>query len=369
LITWLPVGGIERRLVAVLPRLMRRGFDVRLVCLREEGVLGQELRDQGVPLDVIPMRSRLDPLGVPKLSRYLREHRTQLVHAHMYRSMVPGTVAAKLAKVPVVFSQVHNVGTWESKRQKGMDRFLSNWRTGTICVSRAVQDDVVRTLGIPREKAPVLYNGIDTEAYHPDAALRSKTRAELGIAEDQVVAFVPARLHSNKNPIGVVEAFEKAAADQPNALLLWAGHGPMEEQVAEAIQSRGLGGRFRLLGRRDDMAALYNAADVMVLSSFKEGFSNAVIEALACGTPVIAADVGGNREAIHDESVGWIHNAGDNAKLAEQLHHAFSRSEALAAMADKCRERAMVFSLDALVDQTDKLYRDAIARASACAKR
>ncbi|MDK2972823.1 MAG: hypothetical protein PWP23_2578 [Candidatus Sumerlaeota bacterium] len=363
-ITWLPVGGIERRLVAVLPRLAALGFDIRLVCLREFGPLAEEIRAAGVPVDLLKMKTRLHPPGLRAFAAYLREHRTQILHAHMYRASVPGTVAARMAHTPVVFGQVHNVGTWESSRQVWTDRFLCRWRTGMIAVSQAVQRDVCATLGLPEEQVRVLYNGIDTDHFFPDPQLRATARRELALDDDTVALLVPARLHANKNPQGVLTAFEAASARAPHrAVLLFAGKGPLEEEVRAAIAQRGLAERVRLLGSRDDMPALYNAADAVVLSSFKEGFSNAVVEALACGKPVIAADVGGNKEAVNDERVGWIHEAGDGEALARQMAEALANPAALVARADDCRARALVFSLDGLVEQTATLYRQALAAA------
>ena len=363
LITWLPVGGIERRLVSVLPRLRDRGFDVRLVCIREYGVLADELRESGVPVDLVELKSRLHPLGIRSLAAYLRQHRTQLVHAHMYRAAVPGTIAARLARVPVIYSQIHNVDSWDNGRQVLMDRFLARARTGVICVSKAVRDDVCATLGLPREKTPILYNGSDTETFQPDEDLRRRGREELGLDDNSLAVLVPARLHSQKNPLGTLEAFAAARekADTP-VVLLFAGKGPMEEEIRARIREHGLQDSVRLLGTRDDMPALYNACDLMLLSSFKEGFSNAVVEALACGKPVVASDVGGNAEAISSRDFGWIHPPGDGDALTAQLAEAFSNPEALRSMASACRARGEVFSLDRLVEKTEKLYRDAIAR-------
>lgn len=362
LITWLPVGGIERRLVSVLPKLRDRGWPVRLVCLRELGPLAQELIDKNIPVDLVKLRTRLDPFGIRRVAALLRATETRLVHAHMYRAMVPGTIAARVAKVPVVFSQVHNVDTWESPRQAWMDRKLSAWRTGTLCVSQAVQEDVCKTLGLPPGKAPVLYNGVDTDRFRPDAAMRDRARAELGLAAETRALLVPARLHENKNPLGVLKAF-LAASERANAVLLYAGAGPMEAVMREAIAAASAADRVRLLGRRDDMPELYNAADVVVLSSFKEGFSNAIVEALACGRPVIAADVGGNREAVDRAEVGWIHEAGDTETLAKQMAEALAEGDGLRAREDACRRRGLDFGLDKLVDETDALYRRALREA------
>ncbi|MCB2155840.1 glycosyltransferase [bacterium] len=361
IITWLPIGGIERRLVSVLPRLRDRGYNVRLVCVRELGALAPELQDAGIPVDLVKLRTRLDPAGLRKLAAYMRQHNASIVHTHMYRSNVPGTIAARLAKVPVNFAQVHNVDTWESARQRSMDRFLTRWRTGVICVSGAVQRDVVQTLNIAPERAPILYNGSDTERFRPDAELRRHGREALGVDKDRLVVLVPARIHGNKNPIGVVQAFKEARAKVgTDPLLFWAGKGPMQDRLREAIPAEGLGDCFRLLGARDDMPELYNAADVVLLSSSKEGFSNAVVEALACGKPVVAADVGGNAEAIDSPAVGWIHEAGSHEQLVAQLAEAMSGREALVRRAGACRKRGLRFSLDALIDDTDALYRRAL---------
>ncbi|MEQ8822126.1 MAG: glycosyltransferase [Sumerlaeia bacterium] len=362
-ITWLPVGGIERRLVSVLPRLADKGFAPRLLCIREEGPLAQELRDAGVPVDLIALRTRLDPFGIRRMAAALRTHGTRVLHSHMYRSNVPGTLAGRLARVPVVFGQVHNVGTWETPRQRAMDRFLCRWRTGMICVSRAVQRDVRDNLGLPEDATPVLYNGCDTDRFRPDEALRAATRDALGIAPGQLAALVPARLHSQKNPLHTAEAFARAlghlGASSATPVLLFAGGGPMEDALRDRVAQLGLAENVRLLGKRDDMTALYNAADVMVLSTAKEGFSNAVVEALACGKPVIAADVGGNAEALTPE-VGWLHEAGDTEALASQLAEAFAGPEALARRAAACRDRGLRFSLDRLVEETAALYRRAL---------
>jgi glycosyltransferase involved in cell wall biosynthesis len=363
LITWLPVGGIERRLVSVLPRLVERGFRARVVCLREEGALAGELRDAGIPVDVLRLKSRIDPVRIPKLARMLKTWGASIVHSHMYRSNVPGTLAGRLARTPVVFSQVHNIDTWESPRQLWMDRQLCRWRTGVICVSRAVQEDVCTRLQLPPGRAPILYNGSDTTEFSPDPLLRAQTREALGLPDGTVALLVPARLHSQKRPLDVLRAYLQAAdASSIPSRLLFAGAGPMEERLREAIRAANAQDKVQVLGRRDDMAALYNAADVVILSSEREGFSNAVVEALACGKPVIAADVGGNREAITSGDVGWIHSRGDDAALTAQISEALARPDRLRDMANACRERGLAFSLDALVDATAQLYHQALAQ-------
>lgn len=356
-ITWLPVGGIERRLVAVVPRLKELGWNARVVCVRERGPLASELEEQGIPVDVIPFRSRLAPGGLKQLAGYFRQHQARVVHSHMYRSNIPATVSGALARVPVVFGQIHNVDSWDNNRQALMDRALARFRTGTLAVSRAVQRDVMQRLHLPETKVPLLYNGIDVDAFVPDAVAGESLRREWNAAPDDVVFVVPARLHPQKNPFGVLDSFSKGAP--AGAMLVFVGGGKLEAELA--ARAKGSGARVLLAGEHNDMKAVYNAADAVVLSSLKEGFSNAVVEALACGKPVIASDVGGNREAISESRFGWIHDARDHQTLAAQLVEAAGLGrEGLAAMREACRARASAFSIDALIRRTHELYTSAL---------
>lgn len=360
-ITWLPVGGIERRLVTVLPRLKRRGWNPTLYCVRERGPLAQELEQAGVPVIVVPFRSRLSPVGLRRLSAQFRARSTELVHSHMYRSNVPATIAARMAGTKAIFAQIHNVDTWETPRQRSLDRWLCRWRTGIIAVSGSVQRDVVQNLRLSESRVPVLYNGIDTERFRPDAEKRASTRAALGLEPTETAVLVPARLHPQKNPFGMLAAWQEALPAAPGrATLLFAGDGGERERLAADIEDRKLGGSVRLLGSRDDMDALYNAADAIALPSFKEGFSNAIVEALACGKPVLATDVGGNAEAISSPAVGWIVPSGDVSALAQALADLLRRGPALEEFAEPCRRRGLVFSIDAMIDETHRLYVSAL---------
>jgi glycosyltransferase involved in cell wall biosynthesis len=272
----------------------------------------------------------------------------------MYRSNIPATLAGLLARVPVRLAQIHNVDSWDSGRQAFLERIVARGRTATLAVSRAVQRDVMARLGLPESRVPVLYNGIDTARFSPNGT--SEFRDRWGVGETELLFVVPARLHPQKNPFGVLEAFEKLG---PNAAarLVFVGAGKLEEELKQRVQRSSMAARVALVGQVDDMPAVYRAADAVVLSSFKEGFSNAVVEALAVGKPVIASDVGGNSEAINSPKVGWIHPAGDGRALAEQLHAVLQMGRAgLAEMRTDCVARAQAFSIEALVEETHQLY-------------
>lgn len=369
-ITWMGHGGIERRIVAVLPRLRDYNIEAELVCLRERGPLADDVEAAEVPLHVLGFKRRWDLGALARLTRLITAGGFQLVHAHMYRAYLPATVAAWRAGVPII-GQVHNVDTWTSWRQRWMDRALCGRRAAMLAVSERVADDVRHHLRLPRQRVQVLYNGIDLPAFRPtDAAeRRASVRAALGIDAGAGVAVCPARLHPQKNHAGLLKAWADALQQitQPTGStaeswhLLLAGDGPARPEVEALIakaQSEGMRANcVHVLGHRDDMVDLYQASDVMVMPSFKEGFSNAVIEAMAAGLPVIATDVGGNAEAIEEGVSGMILPPGDTPALTRALCEMMTNAQRRQAMARGAWNRAEHFSIDEMIRQTAIIYR------------
>ncbi|HOR26762.1 MAG TPA: glycosyltransferase [Candidatus Sumerlaeota bacterium] len=366
-ITWLPVGGIERRLVATLPRFDRERFELSLVCIRERGALADELEAAGIRVDCIPFRKRWDPRALRQLTDLMRERRIDIVHSHMYRSNVPATAAARRARTPVVWAQVHNVGTWETRRQVWIDRWLCRWRTGVIAVSEKVRRDVMATLNLPPERVPVVYNGVDLARFAAARPRRPAVRAREQVGEHDVVFLFAARLVEQKRATDLLTAFADLQ-QQPGGerLRAWiVGDGPLREQLERQAEALPQPAAVRFFGRRTDVEDFYAAADIFVLPSTREGFSNALVEAMATGAAVIATDVGGNAEAVRDGQDGLI----VPPLRVDALRDAMARLAGDAALrrrlADAAAARARRFSLEAMVTQLEELYAESYRRAVA----
>lgn len=360
-ITWLPVGGIERKLVDVLPRLDRDRFDVSLVCLREMGPLADELAEQGVSVSLIRFRKRWDLGALRRLTAVMKKRKIDVVHSHMYRSNVPATVAGHRAGVKHIWSQVHNVDTWETRRQLSMDRFLCRWREGMIAVSKEVQRDVMQQLNLPEERVRVIYNGVDTDRFGTGEG-RDELRREWGAEENDRVFLMAARMVEQKRPQDFLQMarhlmdLERAMRKRPRSLFIVAGEGPKTAELKDQVLSLPMPERVRFIGQRDDMPRVMNAADVFVMTSVKEGFSNALLEAMASGLAIIATSVGGNAEAVRDGKDGVI----IPPMQIEHLHRTADRMVMDNAWRDSlrasARERAQNFSLDAMVRRLEALY-------------
>lgn len=359
-ITWLPVGGIERRLVATLPRIDRSRFDVQLVCIRERGVLADELEAAGIPVHLVPFRKRWDPRALRELAALMRRERIDIVHSHMYRSNVPATVAARLAGVRTVWGQVHNVGTWETRRQVWTDRLLTRWRTGMIAVSERVAQDVRRTLHLPESRVRVIHNGVDLERFRAARARRDEVRARMGVGPEDVVAVFAARLVNQKRCTDLLEAAARLQRDgRGGRLRLWIlGDGPLRAELERAAAALPDPGAVHFAGRRDDVEDWLAGGDLFVLPSTREGFSNALIEAMATGLPCIASDVGGNAEAVRDGIEGRIIQPLAVDQLTEAIAGMLADDERRRAMGAAALARSETFSIDRMIAAVEQLYEE-----------
>jgi glycosyltransferase involved in cell wall biosynthesis len=352
---------VERFIIDVYPRLDRSRFNVRQVCLRERGPMADELERLGVPVQVCSMSSRHSPVGLRQLADLMRRQRIDIVHSHMYRANTSATIAAWMAGVPVVVTHIHNVGTWETHRQRWMDRLLARWRDAIVCVSEKVREDVLRTLRLPPPKVRVIYNGVDVARFS-DRSQREPTRAALGLAPGEVAIIYVGRLVDQKNPMALAGIAEAVAGPRPGVKLIVAGDGPRRAGLEEHIRQRGLADRVLFLGRRDDVPALLQAADLAVLPSFKEGFSLVVLEALAAGLPLVATAVGGTPEAIEHGHSGVIVPPGDDAALVEAVARLVDNTDQRARMAGEAVRRAQRFNLKRTVADLEELYLKLAAR-------
>lgn len=357
-ITWLPVGGIERRLVALLPRLDSERFNVSLVCIRERGPLADELEAAGIPVHLVPFRKRWDLAALRQLADLMREKRIDIVHSHMYRSNVPATVAARMAGVKHVWTQVHNVGTWETPRQAMMDRFLCLWRDGVIAVSERVREDVMKRLHLSPRRARLIYNGVDIRRFSEARALRGQVRAQLKVTDRETVFLFAARLVEQKRAQDFLSAFATLQRESGGARLrAWIlGDGPLLGELQAQAAALPSPGAVTFFGKRADVEAFMAGADVFVLPSTKEGFSNALVEAMASGLAIVATDVGGNAEAIRDGIDGLIVPPLNVKTLTAAMRRMAGEPTFRRAMALSAGRRAEEFSLERMLLAVENLY-------------
>jgi glycosyltransferase involved in cell wall biosynthesis len=269
-------------------------------------------------LTLSPTRSRARGVVAVALRRrgiVRRARGADLVHVH--GDMAAMLIAPALAARPLVIT-TH--GLHRLRRSDRLGARLVRHRltaavaaaTRVICHTREERDDLVAVLPASlHERLSVVPNGV---ALPPavDPEHRGRTRAELGLDEDEVAIVFAAQLEERKDPLGAIGAVEAARADGAKVVLLLAGDGPLAVEVGARA-----GDGVHVLGRRDDLERLFTAGDLFLLPSAREGMSFALLEAMGHGLVPVVADGAGNAETIADS--GLVYAAGDARALTAVL--------------------------------------------------
>ncbi|MDP2849252.1 MAG: glycosyltransferase [Humidesulfovibrio sp.] len=316
LITGLGLGGAETWLARLLSRLPRERFDCRVVSLLditgEHGQLVERIRHLGVPVESLGLRRGVPSPGAAcQLVSLLRQWRPQVLQTWLYHADLLGLLAARVSGCGAAVSWGLRSGYMDFSRYSFSTRLtvracalLSAWPEAVTANSLAGAEHHMAALGYVPRKLVVLENGVDGALFRPAAEARLRLRSEWGVDENALLIGLVARLDPMKGHAVFCQAARLVLEQFPSARLVFCGPGteaagPIRGQVdGRAGELDGLLARHGLeaaairLGRRDDMAQVLAALDVLALPSLGEGFPNALAEALACGVPSACLDVG-----------------------------------------------------------------------------
>lgn len=308
--TDLQLGGAQKSVAAICLGLQREGYDVHVACSSRAGrvvnddILPQQLQQAGIDMHDVPAMRRLispphDIIAFVQLVRLMRRLKPTIVHTHCSKAGILGRLAAAAASVPIV---VHSQRGWSFYAAgSAVTRWLyiacehvaAPFGQLYFAVSHAVvRDGVALRLGTP-DRYRVVRSGIDLAPFLTTRknADRPAARRQLGIDEDCRIVGSVCRLVQAKAPLDLVAVARQVLQRRPDTLFIVVGDGPMADDLVDAAHEAGLGDRFRMLGRRDDIPEAMAAMDVFLLTSRWEGFPRVLVEAAAVGLPIVATDV------------------------------------------------------------------------------
>lgn len=360
------VGGAERLVVHLVEHLPRERFAPVCVCL--ESALGThyeaQVRAAGVPLYFLGKGASASGGVLRQMSALFRQYRPAVVHTHIIGLNYAYPLMLRY-RTPAGVHTVHSLAPREKGVRVGawVRTLAFRYRVGgvvPVAVADEVRTSIQQVYGYP--DPPLIPNGIPTDAYAPDAGIRTQWRAAHGIEPDAIVLTHIGRFAPPKNHALLIEAFARVRSDGPLYLLL-VGGGDLESAVREQVAGLGLGARVRFLGVRSDVADILRASDVFVLSSRVEGNPMSVMEAMAAGLPVVSTAVGGVPELVRDGETGLLVPSEDVGALAGALQALVDDGVRRRALGAAARQHAVAhFDIRHTVQGYARLYERLLRR-------
>ncbi|WP_146527907.1 glycosyltransferase family 4 protein [Novipirellula artificiosorum] len=348
-ITSMPVGGAETLLVNLMRRMDRDVMVPEVACLKEAGPLGEAIGAEfAVHTDLLS--GKYDLRVLPRLVRLMRQRRIDVVvTVGAGDKMFWGRIAAKVAGVPVIVSALHSTG-WPDGVGR-LNRMLTPLTDAFIAVADSHGDFLRDFEGFPGEKVRVIRNGIDCNRFSPSAGSRRELRDELGLAEETPIVGIVAALRSEKNHAMFVRAAAKASERFSNAHWVIIGDGPQRPAIEDLCDRYGISDHVHLLGTRHDTPKLVAGFDVFALSSLNEASPVSILEAMACGVPVVATDVGSVCESVIEGVSGHLVASEDATGLAQAIGRLLEDPQKRRTMGESGRRQVIATgSLEAMVE-------------------
>ena len=351
-------GGTEGQFVEIACGLNRSRWNVHVSCLRAEGPLRPRLEAAGVrpwSCGRGSFKSLRFPLAVWEIARYLRAHRIQLVHSFDFYSNILGVPAARLARVPIVIASQRELGDLRPPLQRRVHRIVLQLSDFVLVNSGAVAERMKLHGGIAPARIVAIPNGVELARFSPPQTPTRHLSARVTIG-------TLANLRPGKGLGDLLHAAALVRDRFPDGRFVVWGEGPLRPGLEALVRTLDLGDVVELPGWTAEPEAALRELDIFVLPSHSEACSNALLEAMATGLPIVATRMGGNPAIVEDEVTGLLVPPGDPAALAKAIIRLVEDPMLAGRLGDRARDVVRSrFGLDRMLSCVQTLYERALA--------
>lgn len=351
---------MENGIVNITKGLDPAEFEVHCCCLERPGAFVERL----------PHRENVHVLGkkpgfsfesIFKLNRLISRLKPDLLHSHNLGPLIYSGISSVWGTTCPIVQGEHSLLTPE---ECGPKRLRQRHWLYMACreihtVSTQLQEQLLQ-LGFPREKISVILNGVDTDRFSTGDRMAARQQVGLeNLGVGDVVLGIVGRFGAFKRHAVLIDSFNQLASERKNLHLLIVGDGgPEKERVRQQVANSPFKDRIHLAGFQQDVRPYYQAMDLLVVPSENEGMSNAILEGMSCGVPILAHQVCGNSEIIESGKEGRIADLGSEEKLTSELKNVLAIPAALDKMKEMARSKVhQKFSIHSMIEQYAALYR------------
>ena len=369
LIMQMAMGGSEQLVYRLVKNIDHNLFAPSVGWFFQEKPL-KEFEELRIPLYFIPKRKRFDWDTMNRIGRIVRENSIDVINAHHFMSFFYAYYGAKVANSAKLVYTEHSendvlrvTGKW-----KPIGRYLLKRSDAAVGVSEAVSKTIGAHFRIRSEKIHTIENGVDLSLFSQDKEEKIRLRSRFGFPPTDILVGIVANFRKNKNHIFLLKAFHEVAKERSDVKMVIVGQGfpgdpeSSEQAIMDFIRENGLKDGVRLLGYRTDVHELLRMIDIFCLVSYKEGMSISLIEAMACGLPVVGTNVEGIRGVIDPDENGFIVEPDDVPGLTHALNRMIGDSGLRHRMGESSRQYATErYSLRRCVKETEQLFLSCIS--------
>ncbi len=352
-------GGAEKVLFGLAQNFHLKGYDVTVGHLGNPW-LSQELKEHGIR-DVCfrfgnqYSSHKTEWMFVLNLAKFIRAHAFDLIHAHLFGMILYSSIACRILRTPVLGTIHDKYYFMEKEHRRLAYKIIQLLGCKLVAVSEDIRDGLSGRWGIKRDEIVTVYNGIDLAAF--DMRIdRDRKRRELGLTEEDVVVISVGRLVKMKGHSMMMSAGRNVVRRESKIKFVIVGDGPERKELERMSVTLGLSKNVIFTGHREDVLELLLMADIFVQTSYTEGLSCTIIEALGAGCPAVVTDVGGNREIISNEREGYLFPITSPKTLEEKILVLAHNNQLRLELARNARLAAKKFSFESMTGNYEELY-------------
>jgi glycosyltransferase involved in cell wall biosynthesis len=367
----LAVGGAERTLVDLVNNVDRERYDVTVWTMFDDNRLAPDV-DPAVPIRTLGMTNArdddtfvggatnpLDYVRVPlRFIRAVRRERPDVIQSFLFLDNTIARIAGVFSPETVVVTGARGLQNRTNPVVKAVDRVLIPLSDYIVSNSTSGAETYVKR-GAKPERVDVVHNGRNLDAFVE--AEPAPLREEFSIPADAPLVGMVSRLVPKKGQVDLVDAWPRIQESHPDAHLVFVGDGPEREALGERAASLGVGDRIHFAGNRDDVPRVLAALDVFVFTSYSEGLSGALLEAMAAGTPIVSTGIVENRELVTDGETATLVPTHAPSAVARAVVDLLDDPERAAALGRAAQQDALErFSLERMVGNFEAFYESAL---------
>lgn len=336
-------GGTEKHLFELATGMAEAGFQVSVGALTDGPYAEEFKKDSRLNYFCLESPRIYDLRGLrafARIVRYINSQNVTVVQSFHTAADLITPLAARLSfRSPKIFSSRRDLGYTKSNRHLQMQRIVNHLIDGVLANSQAVKQAVCDQEGYAPEKITVIHNGINLEPFERDDKKRQQQRALLGVDNKTILIGSVGNIRPVKGYDLLVEAAGVVCSQLPDVHFVHAGEGEQLADLQQRCEELGLQGRFTFKGSVKDIPAFLSGLDIYVQPSRSEGFSNAILEAMAAEISVIVTAVGGNPEVVKDNETGLLIPPDNSEKLAASIAHLVVNKEARVRMSVQAKNK------------------------------